>query len=57
MPNDPVSENTREKNKRSGSALVSWFEANKGSSMTAKRFFALAERGWIVPDSDAEANR
>ena len=56
MPNDPVSENTQ-KEKRSGSAIITWFEANKDSSKTAKRFFELADKGWTVPSTDEEASR
>ncbi len=56
MPYDPVSENTQEVEKRSDCAIVSWFESHKDSSMTAKRFFELAGRGWTIPSTDEEAS-
>ncbi len=56
MPNDLFSENARNTEKPSGAEMVSWFEANRESSKTAKRFFELAEQGWTVPSSDAEAS-
>gem|GEM_PF-4937166 len=56
MPNDSLSENAPLSERHPESALVSWFEANRASSKTAKRFFDLADKGWTVPSTDSEAS-